>query len=206
MHIQSARAVELYNAQVHPKQPLAEVTADVVIEALNAAHVRKAALLSFAYRLAAPNVGLTATEADEVDRENSWVAAQVDAHRDRLVGFCSVNPQKDYAIRSIERCKGMGLIGLKLHLANSRFDFANPVHLAALRQAFVAANKQRMTILLHMRAGELFDGRAAVDTLFDTILPEANMVTVQIAHLAGWSHYDDVSDSALNRFAQRCRE
>lgn len=125
-------------------------------------------------------------------------------HRDRLIGFCSVNPLSNYAISSIARCKLEGLTGLKLHLANSHFSFTSEANIAALRRVFIAANARRMPIILHMRTGEIFDGAQAVDVLFDNILPQAEKVAVQVAHLAGWSRYDDVSDSALSRFAERC--
>jgi predicted TIM-barrel fold metal-dependent hydrolase len=52
----------------------------------------------------------------------------------RLVGFCSFNPLKDYAVEELNRCSKLsGMIGLKLHFGNSRVDIRRPDHLEKLR-------------------------------------------------------------------------
>lgn len=43
-------------------------------------------------------------EYTEVGRENDWTSTQVAKYRDRLLGFCSVNPLRPYALEEIAHC------------------------------------------------------------------------------------------------------
>ena len=71
--------------------------------------------------------------------DNDW-AAQVAQFPERLVGFCGVNPLKDYAIEEVARCaKNPNLRrGLKLHFGPAVIDYQNPAHIR--RRVFQAAN------------------------------------------------------------------
>ena len=121
-------------------------TAADLIAALDSAHIQKAAVLSFAYWFPAPEYGL-------VTAENDWVAQQVARCPGRLIGFCGINPLREYAVREIQRCKEIGLHGLKLHFSNpnSDVDLGNAQHLAQLKVVFAAANKARFLIIVHLR-------------------------------------------------------
>ena len=138
--------------------------------------------------------------------ENDWTSAQVAKYPHRLLGFCSVNPLRPYALEEIARCaKDPNLrTGLKLHFGNSDVDVANPEHLARVRRVFRAANEHHMAIVVHMHAN-INHSRpyGAKDALIflEQILPEARDVAVQIAHLAGGGGYDDpATDAALSVF------
>ena len=54
----------------------------------------------------------------------------------RLVGFCGVNPLRDYALEEIARCARDPHLrtGLKLHFANSDVDVENPQHVERARR------------------------------------------------------------------------
>jgi predicted TIM-barrel fold metal-dependent hydrolase len=176
-------------------------TAKDLIASLDSAHVRKAVVLSTAYFFGAPDA-LPSGDRDEyakVRAENDWVAAQVALYPDRLVGFCSVNPLRDYAQREIARCKSAGLRGLKLHLANSRVDLTNSDHVARVREVFAAANAAGLPIVAHIRTGVQF-GAADARIVIQHFLRAAPDVAVQIAHLAGWGGYDQANDDSLGAF------
>jgi uncharacterized protein len=53
---------------------------------------------------------------------------------DRLRGFCSVNPLKDYALEEITRCARDPRLrsGLKMHFGNSDVDLGDAKHVARL--------------------------------------------------------------------------
>ena len=87
-----------------------------LIAALDSAQVGKAIVASFAYFPGAPDAvpDSTRDEYTRVRAENDWVAAQVAQYPNRLVGFCAVNPLREYALREIARCKTVGLRGLKI--------------------------------------------------------------------------------------------
>lgn len=128
--------------------------------------------------------------------DNDWTGEQVAQFPSRLVGFCAVNPLKDWALSELQRCsKNPNLRrGLKLHFGNSAVDFQNPQHVEQVRRMFGAANALGMPIVVHMRASiteKLAYGRDAALMFLNEILPAAPDVMVQIAHLAGAGGYAD---------------
>jgi ketosteroid isomerase-like protein len=73
-----------------------------LIQELDAAGIKKAAVLSVAYWFGRP-IWKIENEYAKVKAENDWVAEQVSKYPDRLVAFCSFNPLKDYALEEIGR-------------------------------------------------------------------------------------------------------
>ena len=210
-HVQSATAAELLNRGAVGKGLAASggeaekpSTAAELVAQLDAAGVGRAVALSDAYRLGSPYVRV-AHEAAAVDAENAWTLAQVRPYAGRLVGFCSVNPVRWYAQASIARCARIGLRGgLKLHLANAQFEFEDEAQVRRLRAVFAEANGLRMPILIHLRAGEVWDGAREVKVFLEKVLPAAPDVVVQVAHAGGWGGYDRATDAGLAAFADAC--
>jgi len=160
--------------------------------------------LSDAYRLGSPFVHVP-NEAAAVNAENDWTLRQVQLYPQRLVGFCSVNPARPYALAAIEHCARIGLRGgLKLHLANAQFHFDDPTQIRELRDVFAAANRLRMPILIHLRSAAVWDARRSVQIFMDKVLPLAPDIPVQVAHLGGWGGYDRATDDSLSTFAAAC--
>ena len=106
-HIWSETAAAILASQLPTaasKKPDA-VTADQLIAELDAASVRRAAVLSVAYWFDSPlRVPEIEEEYAKVRAENDWVAAQAARYPDRLAAFFSFNPLKDHALDEIERC------------------------------------------------------------------------------------------------------
>ena len=185
-----------------------ELSGDDLVRSLTAARIDRAVVLSLGYQHGSP----TFSGPDEYDRvraENDWTSEQVLRHGDRLIGFCSVNPLKPYALAEIRRCAGMpGLrTGLKLHFGNSDVVLDDSAHLAQLRDVVRLANELRMTLSIHMRAnisrGRPY-GAAQARIFIDELLPLATDIPVQIAHLAGTGpgYRDPPADSALVAFIE----
>jgi predicted TIM-barrel fold metal-dependent hydrolase len=127
-------------------------------------------------------------------------------HPGRLVGFCSVNPLRPYALEEIARCAADPRLerGLKMHFGNSDVNLTRPEDAARLREVFALANRQRMAIVLHARTtiskGRPY-GAEHARVFLDTLLPAAPDVPVQIAHLAGSGGYDEPGlDAAVGVF------
>lgn len=191
------------SAYFHLHRMIAPVRAAMhLVAALDSAHIGKAIVASFAYFPGAPDAVPDATrdEYTRVRAENDWVAGQVAQYPDRLVGFCAVNPLREYALREIARCRPSGLPGLKLHLANARMDFSNPADVEKVRAAFAAANAERLPIIVHLRGVSPTYGARDARTFIERILPAAPDVPVQLAHLAGWGGYDAANDETLAAF------
>ena len=198
-HLFSPAAVKL-------SQGLEVVDAARLVAHLDAASIRRAVVLSLAYQFGNPNKPPVENERAAAEAENDWTAKQVAQFSDRLVGFCSVNPLKDYALEEIERCSKDAHLrsGLKMHFGNSDVDLRDPDHLDRVKQVFSVANNNRMAIVLHMRPSVTRKrpyGGPEARMFLDTLLPAAADVPVQIAHLAGSGGYDDPAvDEALQVF------
>jgi len=211
LHAQSQPLVDyhqhLFSPAVAKLSPgLKSIDASDLIALLDSAGIRRALVLSVAYQFGNPNKPAVEDEYAQVKAENDWTSRQVARFPDRLRGFCSVNPLKDYAIEELTRCsKDPQLhIGLKLHFGNSDVDFDNPQHVEQLRRMFRAANEHRMAIAVHMRSSVTRKrpyGDAQARVFLNEVFPAAPDVPIQIAHLAGAGGYDDPAvDQALAVF------
>jgi len=183
------------------------ITASDLLKLLDSAGIRRALLLSVAYQFGNPNRPTIENEYGQVKAENDWTSQQVARFPDRLRGFCSFNPLKDYALEELERCAQDPQLhfGLKLHFGNSDVDVRNPQHVEQLRQVFRAANDHGMAIVVHMRSSVTRQrpyGANEARIFLNEVLPAAPDVPVQIAHLTGAGGYDDpLIDQALAVFA-----
>jgi predicted TIM-barrel fold metal-dependent hydrolase len=180
------------------------IDADKVIRLLDSAGIRRAVVLSTAYSWGNPSRNVE-NQYEHVKADNDWTAAQVARYPERLRAFCSFNPLRDYALDELNRCAANPLLrtGLKLHIGNSAVDYHNPQDVEKVRAVFRAANAKHMAIVIHMRASisrKLPYGREEARIFFDSILPAAPDVPVQIAHLAGAGGYDSIADAALSVF------
>ncbi|HEX8907120.1 MAG TPA: amidohydrolase family protein [Longimicrobiaceae bacterium] len=188
-----------------PPMPV-EYTADQLIGDLDDLGVRRALVLSGAYRFASPHAPRLADEHARVSAENDWVAEQVARYPDRLVAFCSFSPLSDYALEEMERCtRGGRMRGLKLHFGNSGVDLLNPEHVAKVRRLFHAANERRLPIVVHLWTIDPRYGAQHSRIFIEQVLPEAPDIPIQIAHLAsggGGIGYAERDDTTLAVFAE----
>ena len=188
------------------------IDARFLVAQLDAAGIQRAVVLSVAYSFSNPNKPPVQNEYAHVMAENDWTSAQVAKYPDRLLGICSVDPLRPYALKEIARCaKDPNLrTGLKLHFGNSDVDVDNPEHVNKVREVFRAANAHGMAIVVHMHANIDHHrpyGAKEARIFLEQLLPEAPDVTVQIAHLAGGGGYDDPTiDEALSVFVQAIQE
>ena len=172
------------------------VDADALIALLDAAGISRAVVLSQGYQPGNPNRPRVENELEQVRAINDWTSQQAARFPNRLIGFCGVNPVKDYALDEIARCARDPHLktGLKLHFGNSDVDLNNRVHIERLRGVFQTANKNRMAIVVHLRSSvnqKRPYGANEARIFLNQVLPAAPDVIVQIAHLAGAGGYDD---------------
>jgi predicted TIM-barrel fold metal-dependent hydrolase len=163
------------------------IPATALISLLDAAGIQSAAVLSVAYIFGSPDFSFS-DEYERVKAENDWTGQQVAAYPQRLHGFCSFNPLRDYALAELSRCADDPHLrtGLKLHFASCGVDLQNPEHVAKVRQVFRAANDRRMAIVVHLRTSPPRTYGAEEARIFlNEIVPAAPDAPIQIAHLAG---------------------
>src|SRR5687767_11397952 len=193
-----------------PAAPIVPITAADLVTLLDAAGIRRAAVLSTAYIFEQPTRKVD-NAYEKVRADNDWTSQQVAQYPDRLVGFCGLNPLKDYALDELARCaKDPNLRrGLKLHIGNSGANYHDVEHVERLRQVFRAANAYRMAIVVHMRASysqKLAYGRDEALVFLKELLPSAPDVPVQVAHLAGGgAPADQAAHDALDVLADAVR-
>lgn len=227
LHLQSAELTRIVDAAQRagggsPKDapPLSAPSAADAIEALDSAGVRYGLALSGGYFWGSPflrspmlsaildSLGVQLVdERAKVRAENARLAEQVALYPDRLIGACSVNPLKDYAVEEVEICGTDTRIGaMKLHLANSMMDFSDTTHVARLRTFFQALGKTDLVAVVHVR--NRGPGYGAEDTrvFIREVLTAAPNVPVQISHMAGWGFYDDATHSAMQPFVDAFRD
>ena len=187
---------------LEPEARTPAVTLDETMAQLDAAGIRHAVLLSWAYQFGA--VGRQVDdEAGKVRAENDWIAEQAARYPHRLVAFCSFNPLKDYALEELERCtRDPRFKGVKLHFTTSGVDLRNPLHVERLRAVFRTANLNRRPIAVHMRTLNPDYGRRDAEIFLNELLPEVPDSPIQIAHLAGWGSYGPETEAAFAVFAE----
>ncbi len=188
-------------------QKIKPITAEDVINHLDAANIRQGVLLSTAYSYGRPGRE-PQNEYEKVKEENDWVGAQAALYPKRLIAFCGLNPLKDYALEEIARCAKNPNTrhGLKLHIGNSDVQLEKPEHFEKLKAVFRSANTNRMAIVVHMRASFSLNrpyGAEQARAFIDQLLPEAKNITVQIAHLgsSGPGYNDPKVDAVMDVFA-----
>lgn len=179
------------------------IDARAMVAMLDAAGIRRAVLLSNAFRFGDPEQPLP-DEYSRVVTENEWTAREAAKYPKRLVAFCSFNPLKEYALGELERCAADRRFGrgIKLQLGNSGVNLDDPTELSMLRRVFRAANAHRMAIVIHLRTGRGYPyGAAQALTFIDELLPVVPDVSVQIAHFAGGGNNNDAAaDQVLLAF------
>ncbi|HEX8247719.1 MAG TPA: amidohydrolase family protein [Pyrinomonadaceae bacterium] len=176
-------------------------TAEQLVAKLDAAGIKRAAVLSVAFWYGSPNRNAAADEYAKVKTENDWLAQQVSRFPERLIGFCSFNPLKDYALEELERCtKNRHFKGLKLHFGNSGVNVLNAQHAEKLRAVFRAANEKRFPIVVHLWIRGKY-GAEHSQAFLKQIVSSAPDIPIQIAHMAA-SGPDYHSDEALEVYAK----
>jgi len=190
-----------------PAAPTKPVTAQNLIALLDTAGIKRAVVLSTAYIYEQPSRQIE-NAVDKVRADNEWTGEQVAQYPDRLVGFCGLNPLKEYSLDELARCAKNPYLrnGLKLHFGNSMVDYHNPQHIEQLRRVFRAANEYRMPIVVHMRATlnpRMPYGRDEARIFLDELVPAAPEVVIQVAHLAAaGAPADPTADEALEVFIE----
>jgi predicted TIM-barrel fold metal-dependent hydrolase len=184
--------------------------ADGLVGLLDAAGIGRAVVLSLGYQFGNPNRPAVDDEYGKVRAENDWTAQQVASHRDRLIGFCGVNPLKDYAEEEIGRCAGQPSLraGLKLHFGNSDVQLDDSGHVAKVKAVFARANAAGMAIVVHLHGSvsrKRPHGARQARTFLEQLLPAAPDVIVQIAHLTSAGGWEREVDEAMRVFTDAIR-
>jgi len=173
------------------------------LKMLDKAGIRRGVVLSMGYTFGDERKKIPESDRDRLTaEENDWTSEQVVHSDGRLVGFCGVNPLRSSALAEIDRClKLPGMIGVKLHFANSGVSMRNPDHVAKLQRIFAEANVHHAPIVVHLhaRTGSPY-GAEDAQIFIEELLPYAPKVIVQVAHLAGSGEFPPDAEAAMRVF------
>ena len=211
MHIYSKAGADVWAAMCEAMEddcnggePIPDVAlpGQEAIRALNDAGLSKGAILSLAYWFGMPEVADTRfSDPEFVRAENAFVASEVRRFPGRLVGFFSINPLSDYAVDEVRYwAEHGGLAGLKLHLANSAFEFDDPGHMKQLAAVVDVMNDHGLSVIIHLRNRDPDYGYEHAALFIERVARHAPAVTFQLAHMAGWGGYDEGTDGAAQAF------
>ncbi|HKO61087.1 MAG TPA: amidohydrolase family protein [Pyrinomonadaceae bacterium] len=174
------------------------VTADQLVKQLDDVGIRQAVVVSDAYYFGAGEKQPVPNEQELARAENDWTAEQVAQFSHRLLGFCSVNPLRDYALAELQRCaSSKKFTGLKIHLNAAQLNFDDAVEVAKVRRVMESANKFRLPMIIHVRSSNEY-GREHAEIFLRQLIAAAPDVPIQIAHLWGGESF---SGSALEVYA-----
>lgn len=177
-----------------------------LLQAMDDAGIKRARVMSTAYLAESPMmVPPLPNHAAIVRAANDFTVAVARAHPDRLQAYIGINPLTSTALPEIARWRGnRDVAGIKLHLANSRFDYHRPDQVKMLADTFRAAASAHFRIMVHMRNQASGYGTEEARIFVSEILPAARGTTIQIAHVAGWGGIDSATLDALGVFAHAC--
>jgi uncharacterized protein len=175
------------------------VTAEQLVKLLDEVGIQRAVVVSDAYYFGAGLKEAIPNEQSMARAENDWTAEQVGRFPGRLVGFCSVNPLRDYALDELERCAASKKFrGLKLHLNGAQLKFEDPTEVAKVRRVMTSANKFRLPMIIHVRSSNEY-GREHAEIFLRELVAAAPDVPIQVAHLWGGESF---SGPALEVYAE----
>ncbi len=184
------------------------LTAGDLLLAMDKAGIRRARVMSTAYLAESPMMVPPAPDHVAIVRKaNDFTVALAREHRGRLEAYIGVNPLTATALWEIDRWHGdRNVAGVKIHLANSRFDYHQPDQVKTLATTVRAAAAARLRIMIHMRNRAAGYGAEEARIFLRDVLPAAQGTTVQIAHAAGWGGIDSATIDALGVFADACEQ
>lgn len=127
-----------------------------------------------------------ATTPEQVERINDFIAATVETHKDRFVGFCAMHQNYETPAAELERMKSKGIKGVKLHPDFQRFCIDDECAFSI----YEAAEALGMPILFHL-GDHRYEYSKARRLL--TVIDRFPKLQIIGAHLGGWSEWDQAA-------------
>ncbi len=135
-----------------------------------------------------------ATTPAQVKSINEFIAHEVSAHPDRLVGFGTLHPESEDIEGDINHLLELGLKGVKLHPDIQRFALCDP----RCMNLFEAC-ADRLPFLVHAGDSRFnYSNPAQISPVLDAF-PHTIVIA---AHLGGWSVWDDAINTLYGKYDQ----
>lgn len=125
-----------------------------------------------------------ATSAMQVQKINDFIAAQVNAHPDKLSGFGSMHPDYEDKCSEVDRCIAMGLKGIKLHPDTQGFNADDD----RMLELYEYMESKGLPLMIHCGDFRYDYSHPRRIARICKLFPE---LTVIGAHFGGWSVWDE---------------
>lgn len=181
---------------------LKERTGPDALRVLDEAGIKQGVLLSEAYMFASPLAAADKLDVARLTREENRFDVQAAlASGGRLIAFVGIDPLNGNALDELRYwAHQRGVTGIKLHLANSGFKLDSTKDLSTLAQFVAEARKAQLPLVIHVRSAQAYS-KDDVDQFIDKVLPNAEGLSVQIAHAGGWGGIDEPTLKALEAYS-----
>lgn len=181
--------------------------ANDAIAALDEVGARKGVVLSMAYMYGSPFLASQHYDVARMTRaENEWVAQQVGAHPDRLVGFFGVDPLTSSAPDEVRYWLRDGrLPGLKIHFANSEVSLRDPDQVKKIAAVVGLMGEKGRPINFHFSTGGDF-GAQDTEIFIRDIMTHAGNSWVQMSHASGFGGTEKTLFRCLEVFAAHMQD
>ncbi len=170
------------------------------LDILDSQELSGALLVSMAHVYTNGNLrdAIEGDEQDWVQNENDFVASAVAKSPDKLLGFFSVNPLRQYAMEEMERCRANEhLVGLKLHLPACEVDITTPAHLEKIQAVFDWAVEYEVPLLVHFFTADQPNHEEATRLVWRELIQGRDSIKIIFAHLGAAGGYNEVSEAIL---------
>jgi len=177
-------------------------TGEDALRQLDAANIPSGDLLSEAYMWTSPSLALSAPLAAAKTRsEDAYNVEAAQRSHGRLKAYIGINPLWSGALEEMRFWAGKpGVGGIKIHLANSRFNPHAKADVARLVAVFKTAHALNLPVAIHVRSDKIYPA-ADAGVFIDQVLPAIGDTPIQIAHSGGWGGLDQETIDALKLYA-----
>jgi predicted TIM-barrel fold metal-dependent hydrolase len=142
--------------------------------ALEGAKLARGVVLSHAYIARNnPACWVDSSKPCPVDRKwteatNDWTLSQAAASNHSLIPFCGIDPHASWAIEEVQRCKRIGMRGLKIHTQAAGLSLQNPLDREMVRKVVEAAGVVHLPVLIHANFPSENESKALLSLVEET--------------------------------------
>lgn len=117
---------------------------------------------------------------------NAWLATELKAHSDRLVGFGTIDFRRPDRADQVRRAKSLGFFGLKLHPNAQHFAIMDD----SAKEVYAAAEAESLFCTFHsgVHQSRLVDTRVL---LFDEVAWTFPKLRFSMEHVGGYHFYEE---------------
>ena len=128
-----------------------------------------------------------ATSARQVESINQFIAEECRLHPDRFTGFATLHPDLEAPADELNRIKGMGLVGVKLHPDFQKFEISDP----KMNASYDAMQELGLPVLFHTGDSRYHWSSPGHIPIIRRRFPRLKIIC---AHFGAYSQWDEAAE------------